>query len=231
MLRAVMVDGEYRNMSRLRAATLCVALASLTALGGCTSSHMAAETTAGVSLEGTWQVDPQASDDPQKTMARLRAEAQKIINRNIAAAGGTPPPPDGEPGRGPRRDPLQHSTAAHLIQAVMARSELLTIHQRPTQIDFDFGSARRSYTPGAHSVVSAEGGVGDQESGWNGRSYVIRIKAQQGPEVSEVFELSPDGKQLTEHLHIGAYELPAVDLKRIYNRATADAVRQLPTSD
>jgi hypothetical protein len=230
MLRAVMTPEEYRNMSRLRAAARCAALASLALLGGCGGSHLAVDPTAAVSLAGTWQVDPQASDDPQKIMAQLRAEAQKIINRNIAAAGGTPPP-DGEAAHGPRRDPLQHSTAAHLIQAVIARSDLLTIRQSPTEIDFDFGSARRSYSPGAHSVVSAEGGVGDQESGWNGRNYEIHIKAQQGPQVSEVFELAPDGKQLIEHLHIGSYELPAVNLKRVYNRATADAVRQLPTSD
>ena len=230
MLRAVMSTGEYPNMSRCRGAALCAALAGVALLGGCAGSRLATEPAAGVSLAGTWQLDPQASDDPQKAMAQLRTEAQKIINRSIAAAGGTPPP-EGEPARSPRRDPLQHSTAAHLIQAVIARSELLTIRQSPTEIDFDFGSARRSYTPGAHSVVSAEGGVGDQESGWNGRSYVVRVKAQQGPQVSEVFELAPDDKQLIEHLHIGAYELPAVDLKRLYRRATADAVRQLPNSD
>jgi hypothetical protein len=231
MLRAVMRQREYPNMSRRRGASVCAALASVALLSACSGPRLATETPAGVSLAGTWQLDPQASDDPQKAMAQLRAEAQKIINRSIAAAGGPPPPPESEAGHGPHRDPLQHSTAAHLIQAVIARSDLLTIRQSPTEIDFDFGSSRRSYTPGAHSVVSAEGGVGDQESGWSGRTYIVRVKAQQGPQVSEVFELAPDNQQLTEHLHIGSYELPAVDLKRVYRRAPADAVRQLPTSD
>ena len=84
---------------------------------------------------------------------------------------------------------------------------------------------------GAHSVVSAEGGVGDQRSGWNGRSYIIIIKAQQGPEMTDAYELGADGKQLVEKLHISSYELPAVDLKRVYDLTSDATPHQLPTGD
>jgi hypothetical protein len=79
--------------------------------------------------------------------------------------------------------------------------------------------------------VSAEGGVGDQSSGWKGRQYLIVVKAQQGPEVTETYALSGDGQQLVDKIQIGSYELPAVELNRIYIPSTASAPRQLPTTD
>jgi hypothetical protein len=94
----------------------------------------------------------------------------------------------------------------------------------------DYGTSRRTFTPGQHSVVSAEGGVGDQTSGWKGRAYVIEVKAQNGPAMSEQYELSADGKQLIAKLHIGSSELPAVNLTRVY-RPTDQAPQPLPVND
>ncbi len=215
---------------------LCAAACLL--LGSCAGSRTSATPPGGLSLAGTWRLDPAASDDPQKILSHMRAEALKIINRNIAQTqarvdSGSAPADTAAVIDAPalRRDPLGRSTAAHIIRAVIARGELLTIHQSPDQIVFDFGTSRRSFTPGAHSVVSAEGGVGDQHSGWSGHGYLIVIKAQQGPEVTDAYELSADGKQLVEKLHISSYELPAVDLKRVYNLTTDATPHQLPTSD
>jgi hypothetical protein len=80
-------------------------------------------------------------------------------------------------------------------------------------------------------VVSAEGGVGDQTSGWDGRAYVIKVKGQNGPDVSEEFSLSADGKQLLYKLHIGTEELPAVTLTRVYIPTDEVAPRLLPNND
>ena len=93
------------------------------------------------------------------------------------------------------------------------------------------GRRQRNFTPGAHSVVSAEGGVGDQTSGWKGREYVIEIKAQLGPDVTERYGLSADGRQLVETLHLGSGELPAVTLRRVYHSTTETAPQQLPTNE
>jgi hypothetical protein len=223
-------------MRMVRARTLLPCAAAATLLSACLSSNMSPETPPGVSLAGTWQVDVAASDDPQKTLTHMRAEALKIINRNAAAAqarGATAPGAEADDPattHGPRRDPLQHSPMAHIVQAMLARGEFLTVRQTPAQLIFDYGTSRRSFTPGAHSVVSAEGGVGDQTSGWHGNEYVIHVRAQLGPDVEERYSLSPDRKHLIDHLHIGSYELPAVDLKRVYDATTATAPRQ-PTSD
>jgi hypothetical protein len=224
-------------MSSARGAVPLVCAAVCLLLASCAGSRTSDSPPGGMSLAGTWRLDPAASDDPQKILSHMRAQALKIINRNIAqaqarvdAGSALPDTATIDPGS-LRRDPLRRSTAAHILREVIGRGELLTIHQSPDQIVFDFGTSRRSFTPGAHSVVSAEGGVGDQHSGWSGHGYLIVIKAQQGPEMTDAYDLSADGKQLVEKLHISSYELPAVDLKRVYNLTTDATPHQLPTSD
>jgi hypothetical protein len=95
----------------------------------------------------------------------------------------------------------------------------------------DYGTTVRRFTPGARSVVSSEMGVADQQSGWKGRQYVIDIRAQIGPNVAETYGLSADGQHLIEDLKIGPAELPAIELKRVYDRTTETAPRVLPTTD
>jgi hypothetical protein len=239
-------------MRRPRAAQVVLAAAAA-ALAGC-AARMAAEPPAGASLAGTWKLDPAASDDPQKVLDKMRAEAFKILARKYAqaqapppvarpgmrgATGGAagsqdaeevaPPPPPG-PG-GHRPDPLRRSPMAHVILAAVDRGDFLTVHQGPDEFVLDYGSSQRSFTPGAHSVVSAEGGVGDQTSGWKGRAYVIRVRAQIGPDVTEEYALSADGRELIEKLHIGSGELSAVDLTRVYRPTTEAAPRHLPEND
>ena len=128
-------------------------------------------------------------------------------------------------------DPLRYSPMAHIIEASAARGDLLTIRQRPGEFVLDYGTSTRSFTPGAHSVVSAEGGVGDQKSGWQGSAYVIQIKPQNGPSVTEQYALSADGKHLVATLHIAAAELHAITMTRIYSSTAEIAPHQLPTTD
>jgi len=160
---------------------------------------------------------------------------------SAGGAGGTEPPEGSQPltpdqsaagGRGGRRpDPLQYSPMMHALAAVIARGDYLTVRQSSQELVFDFGTVVRSFTPGAHSVVSSEMGVADQTSGWEGRQYVIRVKPQLGPPVVESFGLSPDGQRLIEKLHIGPAELPAESLTRVYDRSTDAAPRPPPTTD
>jgi hypothetical protein len=234
---------------RALGALLCAA--AVTALTGC-ATGTSAEAPAGVNLAGNWKLDPGASDDPQKVLAQMRAEAYKIINRGPQPTApplprnGMPPPNSAQrqdqsanedplysptgPG-GQRPDPLRHSPMAHIIEAALERGDFLTVRQEPGEFVLDYGTSRRSFTPGGHSVVSAEGGVGDQTSGWKDHEYEIVIKAQLGPTVTETLALSPDGKHLVDQMHISSGELPAVSLKRVYGPTTEVAPRQTPTND
>jgi hypothetical protein len=105
----------------------------------------------------------------------------------------------------------------------------VTIRQGPDEFAIDYGTVRRSFTPGQRSVVSAEGGVGDQTSGWDGRAYVVIVKEQYGSTVKEEYSLAADGA-LVDKLHVGAAELPAVDLTRVY-RPTHDKTPPLTPSN
>jgi hypothetical protein len=213
-------------------------------------SHFSADTPAGVSLAGSWKLNHAASDDPQQVLAKMREQAAKIIRRQqaeMAARTGTtapdvmndapppagaPPPPGASGQGGPRRgDPLRHSPMAAIIRTMVERGDFLTVHQSPTEVMFDYGTSRRSFTPGLHSVVSAEGGVGDQNVGWSHKSFVIKVRPQNGPEVTESYTLSPDGKQLLETLAIANAELPAEVIKRVYDPTSETAPRQLPTTE
>jgi hypothetical protein len=237
-------------MPTVRAAgwILCVAAA---ALGGCAGAGLSPDAPAGASLGGAWKLDHAASDDPQKVLDQMRAEAAKIIARHQqqlaqqASApmrpgrGGQepdPPPPQDEelttPDQyGRRPDPLKRSPMAHVIQDMIARGDFLTVRQSPEELVLDYGTSRRSFTPGARSVVSTETGVGDQASGWKGREYVIQVKGQLGPDVTERYSLSPDGHELIEKLTINAGELPAVNLTRVYRPTTEIAPQQLPSTN
>ena len=120
---------------------------------------------------------------------------------------------------------------AHIIMNSVARGDFLTVRQGAGEFVLDYGTSRRTFTPGQHSVVSAEGGVGDQTSGWKGREYVIEVKGQQAPVVTEEYGLSSDGKELVAKLHISSGELPAVSMTRVYRPTNESAPQQLPTND
>jgi hypothetical protein len=250
-LRRVIVRG-YANMRKVLASLLACTAA---ALAGCAGGPNA-ETPAGVSLAGIWRLDHSLSDDPQQVIAKMRTQALRLIARaggglDEAAHGGPPggrggvagtQSPDSNPpltpeepaasGRGAHRpDPLQYSPMMHVLSEALARGDFLSVRQSSEQLVFDYGTTVRTFTPGVHSVVSAQMGVADQISGWEGREYVVNIKAQLGPNIVDRYGLSRDGKRLIEKLRIGPAELPAVALTRVYERTTETAPRAPPTSD
>ena len=234
-------------MDRAPRLLLCAAAA---VVAGCSGNSLSPDPPA-VTLAGAWKLDHAASDDPQKLLERMRAEAYKRMSRRIVSSAPRPntragnvrgqqpedqpteqdailPPAAAGPGR---PDPLQRSPMAHVILARIARGDFLTVQQGPGKFVLDYGNSQRSFTPGERSVVSAEGGVGDQTSGWKGREYIISLRAQSGPDVTERYGLAADGKHLVEKMHIGAEELSAVDLTRVYDPADETAPRQRPNTD
>jgi hypothetical protein len=202
------------------ARVLCLLLAA--PLAGCAGRQLAAEPAAGPSIAGAWKLNPAASDDPQKIIERMRAEATQRINRQTQQQAP-------EPNR--HLDPLRNSQMMRVLAAALARGDFLTVKSSAAEVVFDYGTSVRSFTPGVHSVVSAEGGVGEQVSGWSGHEYVITVRAQMGPNIAEHYSLSPDGKHLIEKLSIGPAELAAVNLTRVYDPTSEAAPRQLPTND
>ena len=107
------------------------------------------------------------------------------------------------------------------VFGTMPRGDLITIKQGAQELYMFDGYVHRSFTPGAQSVVSVPEGVADQHSGWKSRDYVIDVKAQAGPETVERYHLSADGKQLLAEIHSHGGNMPSMDIKRVYERASA----------
>ena len=223
---------------------ICIALA--TALTAC-SAGGSATAPAGVRIDGVWRFDQSASDDPQKVIDQLRAAAEKNSRRRPA----TQYPPTMGRHRGPPQEPsptqqedevaaglrptgpeaAANSPTMHAVMSFITRGDYLTVRHDSDRFVLDYGGPQRSFTPGAKSVVSADTGVADQVTGWKGKEYVIDIKPQVGPSITEVYSLSEDQQHLIARLHVAGSELPKVDLKRVYNRASEVAPRALPTND
>ena len=230
--------------------TLVLLCAAAALLSGCMGPRVNEEAAPGVNLAGTWKLDHAASDDPQKILDHMREQALKLMSHPQQPVMSMPAHP-GRQGQapaqnpdsdregmlaqpvtpGPRFDPLKYSPMAHIIMNSAARGDFLTVRQSPGEFVLDYGTSRRTFTPGQHSVVSAEGGVGDQTSGWKGNEYVIEVKGQQAPAVTETYSLSPDGKELVSKLHISSGELSAVSMTRVYRPTNESAPQQLPTND
>jgi hypothetical protein len=245
-----LVQRGYDNMPTVRG-TLVLLCAAAALLSGCAGPRVEEEAPPGVNLAGAWKLDHAASDDPQKILDHMREQALKILSHQAPVmsmpahpgrqgqgqAQAQNPDSDREAGMtqpftpGPHFDPLKYSPMAHIIMNTAARGDFLTVRQGPGEFVLDYGGSRRTFTPGQHSVVSAEGGVGDQTSGWKGREYVIEVKGQQAPLVTEEYELSPDGRQLVAKLHISSGELPAVSMTRADMPTNESAPQQLPTGD
>ena len=209
-------------MPFVRGAAILLWSAAL-ALGGCGGANLKPDAPQGANLAGSWKLDHGASDDPQKILEHMREQAMRILDRQLQA--------QGQSGVHFHGDPLRRSPMAHIIETTVARGDFLTIHQGPNEFVLDYGTTRRNFTPGAHSVVSAEGGVGDQTSGWNGHEYVIVVHGQMGPDVTESYGLSADGKHLVQKLHIAQAELSPVTMTRVYDPTDEKAPRQVPTND
>jgi hypothetical protein len=111
----------------------------------------------------------------------------------------------------------------------LLEGEAVVIEQSADRFVVARGDSRRTYTPGGHSVVSVADGVADQTSGWKGREYVIDVRPQVGPHLTERYSLTTDG-QLIEKVWLGNDGLPKLEFARVYEKGLPPA-RALPTSN
>src|SRR5271170_3602579 len=133
------------------ARVLCLWLAA--PLAGCVGGQLAEAPAAGASLSGAWKLNPVTSDDPQKVIERMRAEAVRRIARQAqqapierqgmhgggaGTAGGTQdstqPDVSGADDAaahaahtGHRPDPLRNSQMFHALTDALARGDFLTV--------------------------------------------------------------------------------------------------------
>lgn len=233
----------------LRMVAALLVLFLVATLSACGAPRLEPEVPAGVNLAGAWRLNAQASEDPQVLIGRLQEKFQKRMPRIEDEPEGmhSGPGGNGGPGGATGARPAGSAAAAdggyreRLWPGGFLRSryraalgdrlsgESVVIQQSPDRFVIVRGDSRRSYTPGGHSVVSVADGVADQTSGWKGREYVIDVRPQVGPNLTERYGLSADGK-LVEKVTLSESGLPKLEFTRVYEPGTAPA-RSLPTSN
>jgi hypothetical protein len=205
---------------------------------------------AGVNLAGSWHLNREASDDPDVLIARLQEKLTQRMSRmreyrsddvqaGTSEAGNRRGPNDARPAGatamgGGFRDRRRHRDflRKYYGEALGARlsGNGLIIEQSASRFVIARGDSRRSYTPGGHSVVSVVDGVADQSSGWKGREFVIDVRPQVGPRLTERYGLTAVG-QLVEKVTLAEdNDLPGLEFTRVYEPGAAPA-RPLPTSN
>ena len=109
------------------------------------------------------------------------------------------------PAHGRRRDPLQYSAMAHVVEALCRQRHDHRIHSPgPGRDGVRLSTlATQRFVPGAHSVVSAEGGRrrSDLRLGWQAVRGQHQA-AEAGPlDHRQLRAVGADGKHLVEKVH------------------------------
>ena len=221
-------------------------------LVGCSSGPtLNPEVPAGISLAGSWKLNRQASADPDAMITAIVEKEMKHMRRRSRAYDEDPDPlpPPGEAGHGgpgaggrttenveppggmfrPREGMAAYlrSQYTNALGSILSGEGLL-IEQSPQRFTLRRGDSRRTFTPGGRSVVGVADGVADQSTGWKGREYVIDVRPQVGPRVTERYGLTPAG-QLIEKVSLSGDGVPKLEFTRVYDKGEP-AARALPTS-
>jgi len=191
-------------------------------VAGCSGPSVKPEAAAGVDLAGSWRLNREASANPEALITAIVEKEMKHMRRRMRPDDEDPEvlPPPAEPGRGAggTRRPENIEPPGGMFRpregmAAYLRSQYtnalgsrlagdgLVVEQAHDRFVLVRGDSRRTFTPGGHSVVGVADGVADQNSGWNGREYVIDVRPQVGPHVTERYALGPSG-QLIEKVSL-----------------------------
>ncbi|HEX9187641.1 MAG TPA: hypothetical protein VGB87_11240 [Vicinamibacteria bacterium] len=123
------------------------------------------------------------------------------------------------PGMGGDDDPRE------AMRAVFEPAEELTVTQDATEIGVEekFGRTRRLHPDG--KKYKTDNGASEIKTSWKERRLLVETRRTRGGSVVETWELVPDGSRIILNVKVQNPFGPAVELKRIYDRAPEDAPR------
>lgn len=167
---------------------------------------------------GAWKFDPQDSDDPGKKLE----EAKQNGSRGGGLGGGRVSL--GIPGIGGLGGP--HAGSGHesdadrqKLQALLNPANSMAIAQKEAEIDVTEDESRKLelFTDGRKLQKSKDANANPEEisAHWEGQRLVTDEKDPRGGKMTRMFELSYDGRQLEETLHISEGHSPVV-IRYIY---------------
>ncbi len=238
----------------LLAGAALVGTAAAVSLAGCAGlTHVSDQPPPGFMLAGMWKLDPELSTDSRAALQHILPKPSKrpspssdedLTDSTADSSGaGTGNGSGSGQGQGQGRDRRSQSSPfasednpgypvdISLQRSLLSGGDYLRIQQRPDEFVVWNGDTTRSYVPGEQSVVSVPSGVADQRSGWKGKAYWISIRPQLGPNVTEEFHLSDDGKHLIETIDVASdHRVHSLKVTRVYDPTQAVPVN-VPEGD
>lgn len=181
-----------------------------------------------MSIMGAWKLDRDDSDDPRKKMQEAKGSGGNGgYGGNRRMGGGYPGggyPGGGGGGYGGRRGGPQGESdeERQRMQELMNPSNTLTLAEatRDVEIDlFDDQERKRAFfTDGRKLQKSKDANYQEIAAHWDGKRLVTDEKSPRGGKMSRNYELSYDGTQLYETLHmtVGRSETPLV-IRYVYD--------------
>ena len=174
------------------------------------------------SILGAWKLNPDDSDDPRKKMQQSRG------NGGIGGGGGRMG--GGYPGGGMGGGPgggmgrggygRESEEDREKMQELMRPANSLALSMTGAQVDVvdDADRKRALKTDGSKLQKSKDPNYQEIAAHWEGKTLVTDEKDPRGNKMSRRYELSSDGRQLLEtiHLTVGRSETPVV-IRYVYD--------------
>jgi hypothetical protein len=173
---------------------------------------------------GAWELNRDESDDPRKKTQQARSSnagsGGGYGGRRGGIGGGYPGGPrGGYGGRGGESDEERQK-----IQQLFTPANAITLSMTGAEVDLmdDQNRKRAFVTDGRKLQKSKDANYQEIAAKWEGHRLVTEEKDPRGNKMSRTFELSSDGMQLYETLHmtVGRNNTPLV-IRYVYDQASA----------
>jgi hypothetical protein len=186
------------------------------------------------SIFGAWKLDRDDSDDPRKKMQDARGGGNGGYGGNRRMGGGYP---GGGGGYGGRRtgSPGMSDEDRERMQELMNPAAALTLAEAKKDVEVDlFDDQQRKwafFTDGRKLQKSKDANYQEIAAHWDGARLVTDEKTPRGDKMSRTYELSYDGTQLYETLHmtVGRNNTPLI-IRFVYDQAAGSATSGAPST-
>lgn len=174
------------------------------------------------SIMGAWKLNRDDSDDPRQKMQQARGSSDSSRSRG-GMGGGYPGGMGGQGGYGGRGGSRggESDDDREKMQEFVAPANSLSLEQKDAEVDVTDEQYRKLaiFTDGRKLQKSKD--IANQEivARWNDKALVTDEKNPRGGKMSRTFELSPDGTQLYETLHLTVgRDSKSVGIRYVYDQ-------------
>lgn len=172
---------------------------------------------------GAWELNRDESDDPRKKTQEASSSNGRsgggYGGRRVGIGGGYPGGPHGGyGGRGGQSDEERQK-----MQQLFTPANAITLSMTGAEVDLtdDQNRKRAFITDGRKLQKSKDANYQEIAAKWEGHRLVTEEKDPRGSKMSRTFELSSDGMQLYETLHmtVGRNSMPLI-IRYVYDEAS-----------